>query len=505
MKLLNSILKASLKKRINEINHFRNNPIEVQSGLLKRLIESGRNTEFGKKHEFSSIKTLQEYQNRVPVSSYEELFPYIERMMQGEHHVLWPGKMKWFSKSSGTTNAKSKFIPVSNESLQNCHYKGGKDLLSLYFNNNPESKLFEGKGLALGGSYTINEKHKNSFFGDISAVIMANLPGWAQYVRTPDIKTALMNEWESKLERISNITLKQNVTNISGVPTWTVVLLQKLLEKTKLQNIHEIWPDFEVFFHGGVAFTPYKEIFQKFFPLGINYIETYNASEGFFGIQDTLNEDSLLLLLDYGIYFEFIPMDEIENEFPSTLSLSEVELNKNYALVITTNAGLWRYKIGDTVRFTSLSPFKIKVSGRTKHFINAFGEELIIENAENAIAYASNQTGSIVNNFTAAPKYFKGKEKGSHEWVIEFLTPPTDIVKFTHLLDQKLKEINSDYEAKRYKELALQMPHVHQVAEGTFYNWMKTKGKLGGQNKVPRLSNSREYLDDILQVVGILE
>lgn len=500
--LVNSILTSALRKRIHEIHHFMEHPHEVQAGLLQRLLESGRNTEFGRKHGFSTIRNLEDYQNRFPVSSYEQFFPYIERMMQGEHHILWPGKTKWFSKSSGTTNAKSKFIPVSREALYNCHYKGGKDLLSLYLNNNPQSSLFNGKGLSIGGSYAANPVHSRANCGDISAIIMANLPSWAQYIRTPDVKTALMSEWESKLEKIARITQKQHVTSISGVPTWTCVLLEKILQLTGKKNILEVWPEFEVFFHGGVAFAPYKEMFKRFFPnQGTHYVETYTASEGFFGIQDRLDSEDLLLLLDYGIFYEFLPVEEADKEFPATVSLQDVQLHKNYALVISTNAGLWRYKIGDTVKFTSLKPYRIKVSGRTKHFINAFGEELIIENAESAISLACERSGAVISNFTAAPLYFKDNAKGGHEWIIEFAIAPRDLSVFTEILDSRLKELNSDYEAKRYRDLALQRPVIHSVPEGTFYKWMKRNGKLGGQHKVPRLSNSREYIDEILNEV----
>jgi hypothetical protein len=476
------------------------NPYEVQSRVFFDLISKGKNTEWGKKFGYSSINSYSDFSSRVPVSTYESLFPYIDRMMKGEQNLLWPTKIDWFSKSSGTTNARSKFIPVSKEALQQCHYKGGKDLLALYFTQFPESRLFNGKGLAIGGTYYENPRRKNSCYGDISAVIMGNLPVWAQYARTPDLKTAIMDEWEAKILRIAEKTINENVTNIAGVPTWTIVLLEKVLEITGKKNLLEVWPNFEAFYHGAVAFTPYRNLFRKFFPdQKVLYIETYNASEGFFGMQDRLRAEDMLLMLDYGIFYEFIPAEESDSENPKVLQLHEVEEGKNYAVVITTNAGLWRYKIGDTVKFTCLAPYRIKVSGRTKHFINAFGEEVIIENAESAISEASSKTGAIISEFTAAPVYLDGKSKGRHEWIIEFSTPPSDIELFTDLLDKKLKEINSDYDAKRYKDLALQKPLVRAVPAGTFYNWMKKRGKLGGQNKVPRLSNTREYVEDILK------
>lgn len=502
MSILNNILKAALKRRMKDIESFTNHPHEAQARLFKELISKGKNTEWGKMHGYSDIRSYSDFTSQVPVSPYESIFPYIERMMKGEQNILWPSRIDWFSKSSGTTNAKSKFIPVSMESLHGCHYKGGKDLLALYFNNFPESKLFEGRGLAMGGTYFPNPERKGSYYGDVSAVIMANLPVWAQYVRTPDLKTALMDEWEAKIEKIAQTTIHRNVTNIAGVPTWTIVLLERILQITGKSNMLEVWPNFEAFYHGAVSFAPYREVFKKFFPDNrVFYIESYNASEGYFGMQDRLRADDMLLMLDYGILYEFIPEEHIDSENPKVLSLSEVEVDKNYALVISTNGGLWRYKIGDTIKFSSLAPYRIRVSGRTKHFINAFGEEMIIENAEKAISEAGLKTGAIIKEFTAAPIYLDSKNKGGHEWVIEFEKSPTDLAYFAEVLDNTLKQINSDYEAKRHKDMALQMPLIHEAPSGTFYNWMKKRGKLGGQHKVPRLFNSREYMDDILKVL----
>ena len=483
-------------------------PVEVQNEWFDKLIKQARDTEYGRNFEFGSISNQKDFSNRVPVVTYEELYPIISRIMQGEQNLLWPSEIRWFAKSSGTTNANSKFIPVSPEALDECHFKGGKDLLSIYFNNHPESKLFDGKGLAIGGSQQINQLDPGlrSYYGDVSAVIMKNLPLWAQFVRTPSLEIALMDEWEAKIERMASATADENVTSISGVPTWTILLLQRILEIKEKQTIREVWPNLEVFIHGAVAFSPYKTIFNTLIGSpGIHYLETYNASEGFFGIQDSFESEDMLLMLDYGIYYEFIPFENIHQEQPATITLEQVELNKNYAVVISTNAGLWRYKIGDTIRFTSLDPFRIKITGRTKHFINAFGEELVIENAESSVTTACSQTGAEITNFTAGPVYITGSNKGGHEWIIEFSTPPHDFELFCTVLDQSLKEANSDYEAKRYKDLALQKPIVHAVPEGTFYNWMKQRGKLGGQNKVPRLANSREFLDDILQLTGISE
>lgn len=506
MEIFNSIITWVMKKRVHDIELFMKYPIEVQKEVFSKLIQTAKNTEFGKKYAFSEINELAAFKERVPIVTYEKLYPYIERIMRGEQNILWPSEIRWFAKSSGTTNARSKFIPVSQEALDNCHYKGGKDMIAIYVNNNPDTKLFTGKGLAIGGSHQNNplNKNANSFYGDISAVIMKNLPFWAQYARTPGLDIALMDEWEKKIEKMALVTANENVTSLSGVPTWTIILLQKILEQKGKSNILEIWPNLEVFVHGAVSFTPYRSIFQSLIPSpNMRYLETYNASEGFFGIQDQPGSQEMLLMLDYGIFYEFVPIDELEKANPKSISLESVEVGKNYAMVISTNAGLWRYLIGDTIRFTSVNPFRIKVSGRTKHFINAFGEELIIENAEVAITKACEQTNASIDNFTAAPRYMESSNKGSHEWIVEFTREPSDLEAFSKILDETLRQENSDYDAKRYKDIALEAPTIHSVPMGTFYNWMKKRGKLGGQNKVPRLSNSREYLDDILKMLQI--
>lgn len=492
-----------MKKRIHQIELFIKYPHEVQEEVLKRLISTASFTEFGRKYSFDEIINYDDFKRRVPVHTYEQLFPLIERLMRGEQNILWPSEIKWFAKSSGTTNARSKFIPVSPEALEECHFKGGKDLLSIYVNNYPETKIFDGKGLAIGGSYQVNEfdPTASSHYGDVSAVILQNLPPWAEFIRTPSLEVALMGNWEEKIDRIARGTAKENVAHIAGVPTWTVLLLQRIIELEKKNNILEVWPNLEVFFHGAVAFKPYKKLFQALIPSDrMKYWETYNASEGFFGIQDRRDSDELLLMLDYGVFYEFIPMEEWGKEFPDAVSLADVELGKNYAMVITTNAGLWRYNIGDTIKFTSLSPYRIKISGRTKHFINAFGEEIIIENADTAIAYACEQTNAVIDNYTAAPIYLEKAKRGGHEWIIEFKRQPENIDSFTTALDSMLRKVNSDYDAKRSHSIALLPPKIHSVPEGTFYNWMKKRGKLGGQNKVPRLSNSREYVEDILMM-----
>lgn len=504
MGLINSILTWVMQKRIHQIELFIKYPNEVQEELFKKLLQTAKLTEFGSQYDFGSIHTYEQFKERVPIQTYEKIFPYIERMMRGEQNVLWPSEIKWFSKSSGTTNSRSKFIPVSQEALDDCHFKGGKDLLSIYVNNCPETKLFDGKGLAVGGSHQINELDPtaSSFYGDVSAVIMQNLPPWAQFIRTPSLETALMGNWEEKIEKLARETAKENVTNIAGVPTWTILLIQKIVALEKKENILEVWPNLEVFFHGAVAFAPYRKMFKSLIPSDrMQYWETYNASEGFFGIQDQKNSEEMLLMLDYGIFYEFIPIEEIDSENPRAIRLADVELDKNYAMVITTNSGLWRYAIGDTIKFTSRYPYRIKISGRTKHFINAFGEEVIVENAEAAVTKACEVTGAVIDNFTAAPIYLEEGKKAGHEWIIEFKVQPSSLDDFSRILDETLRAINSDYDAKRAYNLALVAPKVHSVIEGTFYNWMKRRGRLGGQNKVPRLANSREYVDDILQMI----
>jgi GH3 auxin-responsive promoter len=504
MGLINSILTWVMKQRIHQIELFIKYPDEVQDELFRKLLYDARFTEFGQRYNFSSISSYEDYRNRVPIHTYENFYPYIQRLMRGEQNLLWPTEIKWFSKSSGTTNASSKFIPVSQEALEDCHFKGGKDLLSIYVNNYPDTQVFDGKGLAVGGSHQINEfdSSASSYYGDVSAVIMKNLPHWAQFIRTPSLETALLGNWEEKIEKMAVETAAVNVTNIAGVPTWTVLLLQRIMDQEK-KSIPEIWPNLEVFFHGAVAFAPYRGLFKSLIPSDqMRYWETYNASEGFFGIQDQKDSEELLLMLDYGIFYEFVPIEELENENPKALRLNEVQLDKNYAMVITTNAGLWRYNIGDTIKFTSRNPYRIKISGRTKHFINAFGEEVIVENAETAITKACEETGAVIDNFTAAPVYLAEGKKGRHEWIVEFKVKPSSIDHFTKVLDTTIRRLNSDYDAKRRHDMALIEPLIHSVDEGTFYNWMKRRGKLGGQNKVPRLSNSRDYVDDILKMMA---
>ena len=499
----NALFSWVIKKRIHQIELFRKFPLEVQEELFIRMLKNAANTSFGKKHSFHQIKTYSEFKKSIPLQTYEELKIDVDQLISGEKNLLWPGTTNWFAKSSGTTSHRSKFIPVTKDSLFECHYKGGKDLLALYYTNYPDRKLYNAKHLIIGGSAKINPIGINSYLGDLSAIIVKNLPWWAEIRRTPSREIALMDDWEKKLDKMAKQTIKQDVCIIAGVPSWTLVLCNRILEITGKQNLKEVWPNLELFMHGGVSFQPYKKEFERIIPdPSMHYIETYNASEGFFGIQDDPDRDDLLLMLDYGIFYEFIPMSTYDGVKSKTvISLAEVELNTNYALVISTNGGLWRYILGDTISFTSLLPYKFKITGRTQSFINCFGEEVIVDNAEKAIAYACKQTNAVLKEYTVGPKFMEDNSKGGHEWLIEFEKEPTNLEEFTKYLDQELREINSDYDAKRTMDLALELPTVHLQAKGTFDCWLQEKGKLGGQNKVPRLSNDRRILEEIINII----
>lgn len=503
MALINSVISWVMKKRIHQIELFMKYPHEVQGEWFKKLISAAKETEWGRRYDYNTIDSYETFRERVPIQDYDALRGDIERLMKGEQNILWPSDIRLFAKSSGTTSDKSKFIPVSEESLEECHFKGGKDMLGLYCHNFPDTLIFDGRGLAMGGSHTIKEVNNEEFYvGDLSALIIQKLPNWAEFIRVPKRKLALMGEWEEKIEKMAHATIPHNVTNLSGVPSWTLLLLNRILDITGEKNILEVWPNLEVFFHGGVNFAPYREQFRNIIPGSqMNYNNTYNASEGFFGLQDGKDRDDMLLMLDYGIFYEFIPMDELDREQPRAIPLSEVKTGINYALVITTNAGLWRYLIGDTVKFTTINPYRIQITGRTKSFINAFGEELIVDNAEKALDIAKSKCKALVSDYTAAPVYLEGKENAAHEWLIEFTTEPENLEFFTETLDNALKSLNSDYEAKRYHDLILRKPIVRKLPPKTFYNWMKQRGKLGGQNKVPRLANDRRYVEEILKMI----
>lgn len=500
MAVLSTMMNWYFRKRLASMETAVKNAAEVQLNVLKRLVSDARDTEWGRMHDFKSIQNYNDFKNRFPLQDYETLKPHIERIMQGVPDVLWPGEIIWFAKSSGTTNDKSKFIPVSYETLEECHFMGGKDILTYYCLNEPESSVFDGKSLLIGGSHKINSFNENSFYGDLSAVLMNNMPTWANLLKTPDKSIALMDDWELKLEKMARQVIHENVTSISGVPTWTIVLMEKLMAMKGVNNISEVWPNLQLYIHGGVSFTPYRDRFRQLIKSeDMRYMETYNASEGFFGLQNDLSDPSLLLMPDYGIFYEFVKVSDLGSEFPPTCLLGEVETGVNYAVVISNSSGLWRYQLGDTIAFSSTAPYKFLITGRTKLFINAFGEEVVIENAERAIAHACRVTDSKVRDYTAAPVFMDQDEHAGHEWLIEFEKAPHSIQDFAVALDAKLKEVNSDYEAKRHKDIALKMPRIQSVPDNTFYNWLKKKGKLGGQHKVPRLSNDRALLEDILK------
>ena len=468
----------------------------LQRAVLNHLIQSAKDTEYGRNHAFAAVKGYDDFISQVPVNTYEELKGDIDRMRQGETDILWPGRVKWYAKSSGTTNDKSKFIPVSNEGLQKIHYAGGRDSVAIYLRNNPQSRMFDGKGLILGGSHAPNYNLKDSLVGDLSAILIENINPLVNLVRVPKKQTALLSDFEVKRERIAREAMNKNVTNISGVPSWMLSVLTCMMEMTGKKHLEEVWPNIEVFFHGGVAFTPYRKQYEQLITSPrMHYMETYNASEGFFGIQDDPADKSMLLMLDYGVFYEFIPMDGGD-----PVPLWGVETGKNYAMVISTSCGLWRYEIGDTVQFTSTNPYKFIISGRTKHFINAFGEELIVDNAEQGLAYACEQTGAEVLEYTAAPVFMDANAKCRHQWLIEFSKRPQDMQQFADLLDKRLQESNSDYEAKRYKDITLQHLEIIEARPNLFNDWLKMRGKLGGQHKVPRLSNSRDSIDQLLKL-----
>ena len=501
MKLLSPAISRLARFRLGAIERWVQYPIEAQRNVLQHLITEGQYTEFGRKHKFSNTFKIRDFKNALPIQNYEDLKPCIERMMAGEENILWNTPIEWFAKSSGTTSARSKFIPISDESLDANHYQGNKDVLTMYYNNYPESDLLTGKGLVIGGSHQLGHINEQIHYGDLSAILLQNAPVWAQWIRTPELSIALLDEWESKIENLAQTTIHENVTSVSGVPTWTMVLFRRILEITGKSCIKEVWPSLELYLHGGVSFTPYRHKFEQLVGGDIRYLEVYNASEGFFAAQTIEDENGMLLFLDHGIFYEFLPLEEFGKQNPRTIGLREVEIGKNYAPVITTTGGLWRYLIGDTIQFTTLFPFRVKVSGRIKHYINAFGEEVIVENADNAIAAACEKTNAVVTDYTAAPIYFSADSNGAHEWLIEFEKEPSSIEAFTYELDKTLREINSDYDAKRYKDIALRLPVVQMVKQGTFNEWLRSKGKLGGQHKVPRLSNNRAYVEEIIALI----
>jgi len=502
MKLLSPAISRLARLRMWRIEAWMQNPVAAQREVLQDLVTSAQYTEFGRQYGFSRLFSVKAFKQAVPIHEYDDLKPWIERIMKGEQNILWNTPISWFAKSSGTTSEKSKFIPISSESLEDCHFKAAKDVLTLYYQHHPDSDLLTGKGLVIGGSHNILHLNNENHYGDLSAVLMQNQPFWSHWIRTPDLSIALLDEWGTKIEKLALSTIQENVTSISGVPTWTLVLLRRILELTCKLNMAEVWPNLELYIHGGVSFVPYRDQFNKIIGKDIRYMDLYNASEGFFAVQDRPDDDSMLLFTDHGIFMEFMPVSEYGKPDPQTVGLTDVEIGRNYAPVISTNGGLWRYLLGDTVQFTSLIPYRIKVSGRLKHFINAFGEELIIDNAEHAIAQACEQTGAVVQDYTAAPIYFSDAGKGGHEWMIEFSVAPPDLEHFQYELDNALKSVNSDYEAKRYKDIAMLPPRIIGLPKGIFHEWLRKKDKLGGQHKVPRLSNDRKIIEEIRLILN---
>lgn len=503
MKLLSPAISAIARLRLPRIDNWMNHPVEAQREVLQSLVTSAQYTVFGKKYHFSDLFTIRDFKQQVPIHEYDQLKPYILRMMEGEENVLWNAPVHWFAKSSGTTSDKSKFIPVSEESLQENHFQASKDVLTTYYGNFPSSDLLTGKGLVVGGSHQISKVSEDIHYGDLSAVLMQNSPFWGQWLRTPELSIALMDEWENKIERLAQSTARENVTSLAGVPTWTLLLLKRILEITGKEIIADVWPNLELYIHGGVSFIPYREQFENIIGRNINYLEIYNASEGFFAAQDIPGNEGMLLYTGHDIFYEFMPADEYGKENPRTIGLNDVELHKHYAPVISTSGGLWRYLVGDTIQFTSLHPFRIKVSGRLKHFMNAFGEEVMVDNTDHAIARASAETDALVTDYTAAPVFYTHDGMGAHEWLIEFEKQPENLSYFSYCLDEALKSVNSDYEAKRQKDIALKAPVIHALTSGSFNRWLKAKGKMGGQHKIPRLSNERGLLEEIKSMSGL--
>ncbi len=487
--------------RIWRIDNWTNHPVAAQRAVLQDLVTSAQYTSFGKKYNFSQLFTLKDFKKNIPIHEYDDIRPYIIRMMEGEENVLWNTPVSWFAKSSGTTSDKSKFIPISEESLQDNHYQANKDVLSNYYKNFPGSDLLTGKGLVIGGSHQINKLNEDIQYGDLSAVLMQNSPFWGQWLRTPELSIALLDEWENKIEQLAQITANENVTSLAGVPTWTLLLLKRILEIKNAKNIKEVWPNLELYINGGVSFVPYRDHFEKIIGAPINYLEVYNASEGFFAAQEKPEDDGMTLFTEHGVFYEFMPVEEYGKPSPQTVGLNQVQLNKNYAIIISTTGGLWRYLIGDTIRFTSINPYRVVVTGRLKHYMNAFGEEVIVDNSDKAIAVASQKTEAIVSDYTAAPLFFTENSNGAHEWLIEFEKEPENLIQFTIELDKALKETNSDYEAKRHKDIALRLPIVKMLPKGSFNRWLRSKGKMGGQHKIPRLCNERKFIEEIYNIL----
>lgn len=496
---ITSIIRPFLVKRAGRLDRYATQTADIQQRVLQQLLSKAADTEYGQRFGFDSIRSYDDFAQRVPLNSYEELKGYIDRMRHGEKHVLWPGQVQWYAKSSGTTNDKSKFIPVSKQCLHDTHYAGGTDAVCLYLRNNPKSRIFDGRALILGGSHAPNYNLPHSLVGDLSAILIEHINPLVNLVRVPSKRVALLADFEEKRDLIARRAMQCRITNLSGVPSWMMAVITRVLEFSGKDTLDQVWPHLEVFFHGGVAFTPYREQYQRLIPSqGMHYMETYNASEGFFGLQNDPADPAMLLMIDYGVFYEFIPLEEVGRPDAHALPLWQVECDRQYAMVISTSGGLWRYQIGDTVRFTSTEPYKFVISGRTKSFINAFGEELVVDNAEKGLQEACRLTGARVSEYTAAPVFMDNAGRCRHQWVVEFDKAPADTEAFARCLDEALQRINSDYEAKRYKDITLQRLELISAPRGLFNEWLKSRGKLGGQHKVPRLSNNRDIIEQVL-------
>ncbi|MFI3331195.1 MAG: GH3 auxin-responsive promoter family protein [Rikenellaceae bacterium] len=500
MPIITKFINITSSVRRKKIDFFRRNPIQVQQQQFEWLVKRLKNTSFGSEHGISSNCSLSDFQNKIEVQDYSGFQPYIERIQRGEKNVLWDSKVRWFAKSSGTTDSKSKYIPVTNQMLMGSHKQGPKDTVYTYFVNNPNSRMLYGDSLTLGGSHKIEREGSNILSGDLSAILIENTPKWINFKRCPKKSIALLADFDEKVEKIYKVAKNKNITSFAGVPSWNLVMMNKFLEYSGKNNLLEVWPNLEIFLHGGMNFNPYRELYKQLIPTdNMHYVETYNASEGFFAFADDFARDDMLLALDYGTFYEFLAMNDLASP-EKAVPLEGVKCGVNYAIIISASNGLWRYMIGDTVTFTSTNPYRIKITGRTKHFVNAFGEEIIVDNAERAIRHACDMTNSEIREYSAAPIYMQGREKGSHEWVIEFAKSPNNLDAFTDAMDKKLQEINSDYEAKRKNNTTLLRPTVTVVSKGTFNRWiLSTRGKIGGQNKIPRLSNQRDTIEQLIK------
>ena len=499
----NAVFSHIIKKRIPRIRNYSSSPISCQKTVLEQLLKKAQKTSFGLLHHFNEIRSKEQFQTLVPLSSYDTLYPYIKRQIEGEENVLWPGKTSWFAKSSGTSGNTSKLLPITVDSLYENHYAGGKDLLAIYYENHSNRKLYNAKHLIIGGSTQINTQTNNTSIGDLSAFIVENLPWWTEIRRTPKRKIALMDNWEEKLDQMAHATLNDNICIVAGLPSWTLVLFQRVLDISGKKNIHEVWPNLELYIHGGMNIDPYRKAFEKMLPNpNMNYVQAYNASEGYFGLQDRKESSDMLLLTDAQVYYEFIPMDEFKGlNSKNVIDLEEVSIDVEYAIVLTTSAGLWRYIIGDTICFTSILPYRFQVTGRTTHYINAFGEKTIISHVEKALSEAASENDILVFDFTVAPYFEESKGSGGHEWLIALNAEnENQIHTLEAAIESNMKSLNVDYEGKRKDSINMLAPKFSYVQKNIFERWLKKKNKLGGQHKIPRVQNDRIFIEELLEI-----